>query len=79
MLATDRQEAALIARDMQRMIEVVGLRTKAAKARLAEIEPIFAAVGGPSVSNVDRLGEAIFLGQQTGSLPRSRNAMKTGA
>jgi len=79
MLAADRQEAALVARDMQRMIEVVGLRTKAAKARLAEIEPIFAAVGGTSASDVDRLGEAIFLGQQTGSSPRSRNAKKTGA
>jgi len=79
MLATDRQEAARIARDMQRMIEVVGLRTKAAKTRLAEIEPMFATVGGTSVLDVDRLGEAVSAGLQTGSSPRSRKAKKTAA
>ena len=79
MLATDRQEAARIARDMQRMIEVVGLRTKAAKTRLAKIEPMFAAVGGASVLDVDRLGKAVSAGLETGSSPRSRNAKKTAA
>lgn len=79
MLATDRQEAARIARDMQRMIEVVGLRTKAAKTRLAKIEPMFAAVGGASVLDVDRLGKAVSASLKTGSSPRSRNAKKTAA
>jgi hypothetical protein len=78
LLGTDRQEAGRIARDMQRMIEVVGLRTKAAKTRLAEIERMFAAVGGTSVSDVDRLGEAVSAGLKTGSSPRSR-AKKTAA
>jgi hypothetical protein len=78
MLATDRQEAASIARDMQRMVEVVGLRTNAAKTHLAEIEPMFAAVGGTSALDVDRLGEAVSAGLRTGSSPRSR-AKKTAA
>jgi hypothetical protein len=55
------------------------LRTKAAKARLANIEPMFAAVGGTSVLDVDRLGKAVSAGLQTGSSPRSRNAKKTAA
>ena len=79
MLATDLQEAARIARDMQRIIEVVGLRTKAAKARLAEVQSMFAAVRGASVLDVERLGEAASAGLQTGSSPRSRNAKKTAA
>jgi hypothetical protein len=44
MLAKDREGAAQSARDLQQMIEVVGPTTKAAKARLAEIEPIFSGV-----------------------------------
>jgi hypothetical protein len=60
------------------MVEVVGLRTKAAKTRLAEIETMFAAVGGTSALDVDRLGEAVSAGLRTGSSPRSR-AKKTAA
>jgi hypothetical protein len=62
---------------MQHMIEIVGLRTKAARTRLAKIEPMFAAVGGASVLDVDRLGKAVSAGLQTGSSPRSKNAKKT--
>src|SRR5262249_59142311 len=42
MLAKDREGAARAARDVRRMIEVVGLKTKAAQSRLAEIEAMFA-------------------------------------
>jgi hypothetical protein len=46
---------------------------------LAEIEPIFAAVGGTSILDVERFGEAVSVGLQTGTSPRSRNAKKTAA
>ena len=79
MLAKDREGAAQIARDLQQMIEVVGPKTKAAKARLAEIEPIFAAVGRTSVLDVGRLGDVISVAPQTGTSPHSRNAKKTAS
>jgi pimeloyl-ACP methyl ester carboxylesterase len=79
MLAKDREGATQFARALQQMIEVVGPKTKAAKARLAEIEPIFAAVGGTSVLDVERFGGAVSVGLQTGTSPRSRNAKKTAA
>ncbi len=79
MLAKDREGAAQFARDLQQMIEVVGPKTKAAKVRLAEIEPIFAAVGGTSILDVERFGEAVSVGLQTGTSPRSRSAKKTAA
>ena len=59
MLASDRDGAARAARDLQRMTEVVGLKTKAAKARLAEVEAIFAAAGNAPSSGVTRLGDAV--------------------
>jgi hypothetical protein len=79
MLAKDREGAARAARDMQRMTEVVGLKTKAAQARLAEIDAMFAAVGRASNSDVDRLGNAVSAGFQAGSAPRARNAKKPAA
>ena len=71
--------AAQFARDLQQMIDVVGPKTKAAKARLAEIEPIFAAVGGTTILGVERLGKAVSVGLQTGTSPRYRNAKNTAA
>jgi len=79
MLARDREGAAQFARDLQQMIEVVGLKTKAAKVRLAEIEPMFAAAEGTSVLDVERLGKAVSVGLQSGILPRSRNAKSPAA
>ncbi len=79
MLEADREGAARAARDMQRMIEVVGLKTKAAKARLAEIEAMFAAIGGAPASDIDRLGEAVSAGLHAGSSRRARNAKKPAA
>jgi Protein of unknown function (DUF3141) len=79
MLARDRDGAARAARDLQRMTEVVGLKTKPAKARLAEVEAIFAAVGKAPSSDVARLGDAVSAGLQTGSEPRAGKAKKTAA
>jgi hypothetical protein len=79
MLAKDREGATQFARALQQMIEVDGPKTRAAKARLAEIEPIFAAVGRTSVLDVERFGEAVSVGLQTSTSPRSRNAKKTAA
>ena len=59
------------------MTEVVGLKTKAAKARLAEVEAIFAAVGKASSLDVARLGDAVSVGLQTGPAPRTGKAKKT--
>jgi pimeloyl-ACP methyl ester carboxylesterase len=79
MIAKDREGAAQFARDLQQMIAVVGPKTRAAKARLAEIEPIVAAVGGASALDVERLGKAVSVGLKTGTSPHSRNAKKTVA
>jgi len=79
MLERDRDGAARAGRDIQRMTEVVGLTTKAAKARLAEIEAMFAAVGNASVPDVARLSDAVSAGLPTGSRPRSRMAKRTAA
>ena len=79
MLAKDREGAARAARDMQRMIEVVGLKTKAAQARFTEVDAMFAAVGKTPILDVDRLGDAVSAGFQTGSAPRARNSKKTAA
>jgi hypothetical protein len=79
MLAKDRDGAAQAADDLQRMTEVVGLKTAAAKARLAEIETMFAAVGKAPTSDVHRLGDAVAAGLHTGSASRTKNAKKTVA
>jgi hypothetical protein len=79
MLASDREGAARAAGDLQRMTEVVGLKTKAAKARLAEVEAIFAAVGRASSSDVARLGDAVSAGLQAGPAPRAGKGKKTAA
>jgi hypothetical protein len=79
MLASDRDGAARAARDLQRMTEVVGLKTKAAKARLAEVEAIFAAAGNAPSSGVTRLGDAVSEGLPTGSAPRAGKTKKTAA
>jgi pimeloyl-ACP methyl ester carboxylesterase len=78
MLTKDREGAVQFARDLQKMIEVAGPKTKAAKARLAEIEPMFATAGETSVLDVEILGKAVSVGLQTGTSRRSRNA-KTAA
>ena len=41
MLATDPDLASRMAGNLQRLIDAVGIRSKTAKARLAEIEAIF--------------------------------------
>ncbi len=79
MLASDRDGAARVARDIPRMTEVVGLKTKTAKTRLAEVEAIFAAVGKAPSSDVVRLGDAVSAGLQTGSAPRAGKARKPAA
>jgi hypothetical protein len=61
------------------MGEVVGLKTKAAKARFAEVEAIFEAVGSAPSSDVARLGDAVSAGLQTGSASRAGKAKKTAA
>jgi hypothetical protein len=79
MLARDRDAAASAARDLHRMTEVVGLKTKAAKARLLAVETIFAAVEKAAASDVARLGDAVSAGLQTGSAPRAGKAKPTAA
>src|SRR5262249_26645766 len=79
MLARDRGGAARAARDLHRMTEVVGLKTAAAKARLAEVEAIFAAAGNAPASQVARLGDAVSAGLQTGPAPRTGKGKKTAA
>jgi hypothetical protein len=79
MLASDRDGAVRAAHDLQRMTEVVGLKTKAAKARLAEVEAIFAAAGNAPSSGVTRLGDAVSEGLPAGSAPRAGKTKKTAA
>ena len=78
MLARDR-DAARVLHDIQRMTDVVGLKTQTAKARLAEVEAIFAAVGKAPSSDVARLGDAVSAGLQTSSVRRVGKAKKTAA
>jgi hypothetical protein len=79
MLATDRQGAAQAVRDLRRMIETVGLRTKAAKARLADVEAILAAVEKTATPNIDRLSSAVSAGLEPASSRRARGAKTTAA
>ena len=73
MLAADRQEAARIVSDMHRVIEVVGLKTKAAKTRFAEIEStVRSGRGGPRCSDVERPARRFLPVCKRGTSPRSR-------
>jgi hypothetical protein len=74
MLAGDRQEAARIVSDIQRVNEVVGLKTKVAKMRFAKIKSLIAAVGRNPVLNAERLDEAVSAAPQTGAMPRNISA-----
>lgn len=79
MLSTDKEGVARSRRDLRALIEAVGLKTDTGKARLAEIEAIFAAIGGAPGSDVDRLGAAVSAGLHAGSSPRARNSKVTAA
>jgi hypothetical protein len=79
MLARDRDGAVRAAQVIRRMGEVVGLKTKAAKARFAEVEAIFEAVGSAPSSDVARLGDAVSASLQTGTASRAGKAKKTAA
>jgi pimeloyl-ACP methyl ester carboxylesterase len=81
MLATNRQEAVHSARDMQRIIEVVGLKTQAAKTRLARIKPMFVAASEASASalGVGNLPEAATSNPQADSSSHTGNKNRTAA
>lgn len=79
MLSTDRERVARMRRDFRGLIEAVGLKTDLGKARLAEIEAMFAAIGSAPASDIDRLGEAVSAGLPAGSSRRIRNSKKTAA
>ena len=79
MLAKDQEGAARAAGDLRRLIETVGLRTKVAKARLAEVDAMLAAVDRPAAPNIDRLGKAVSAGLEAASPRRSRGAKTTAA
>ena len=79
MLSTDSEHVAQARRDLRGLIEAVGLKTDAGKARLAEIEAMFAAIRGAPASDIDRLGEAVSAGLHAGSSRRARNSKKTVA
>jgi hypothetical protein len=78
MLGGDRQEAARIVSDIQRVNEVVGLKTKAAKMRFAQIKSLIATVAGNTVLNAERPGKALSTAPQTGAMPNSIGAESMG-
>jgi hypothetical protein len=77
MLARDREHAARAGRDLRRLIEVVGTRGDLSKARLAEMEAVFAGLGGEA-SDTDRLGEVVSASLRARSSRRTRSS-KTAA
>jgi hypothetical protein len=79
MLSTDKDRVARTHGELRRLIETVGLRTDAGKARLAQIDEMFAAVEKESMLNIDRLGKAIAVDLHTGPSRRGRGAKKTAA
>jgi hypothetical protein len=79
MLSTDKERVARMHRGLRGLIEAVGLKTDTGKARLAEIEAMFAAIGGAPASDIDRLGEAVSAGLHAGSSRRARNPKTTAA
>jgi pimeloyl-ACP methyl ester carboxylesterase len=58
MLATDPDLASRMAGNLQRLIDAVGIRSKTAKARLAEIEAIFEGSGQREASRISGREEA---------------------
>jgi Protein of unknown function (DUF3141) len=79
MLSTGKDRVARTHGELRRLIETVGLRTDAGKARLAQIDGMFAAVEKESMLNIDRLGKAIAVDLHTGPSRRGRSAKKTAA
>ena len=59
LLARDRDQALRIGMELRKLIEIVGVRTATGKARLAEVEAMFAAIAGEPTANVDRLSGSI--------------------
>src|SRR5262249_28935538 len=58
-------------------VAVLGPKTRAAKARLAEVETMFAAAGGTSTLDVERLGKAGSVYSLTGKPTRSQKQRNT--
>jgi hypothetical protein len=79
MLSSDREGASRAGENLHRLIDTVGLRTETGKARLAQIDAIFAAVEKAAMSSIDRLGKAIAVDLHTGPSRRGRGAKKTAA
>ena len=73
MLARDREHALRAGRELRRLIEVVGMRTELSKARLAEMEAVFAALVGEA-PDMDRLGEVVSASLRARSPRRTRSS-----
>jgi hypothetical protein len=76
MLARDREGALRGGREMRRLIEVVGIRTDLAKARLAEMEAVFTALVGET-ADMERLGAVVSDSLRARSSRRSRTSRTT--
>jgi Protein of unknown function (DUF3141) len=79
MFARDRAGAALAGRELRRLTEAVGLGSEIAKARLARIEAMFAAIREASASDIERLGEAVSAGLRTDPSRRGRSSKRPAA
>jgi hypothetical protein len=79
MVSSDKEGASRAHGDLRRLIEAVGLRTETGRARLAQIDGMFAAIEKESMLNIDRLGKAIAVDLHTGPSRRGRGAKKTAA
>jgi hypothetical protein len=79
MLSSDKEGASRAHGDLRRLIDTVGLKTDAGKARLTEIDAMFAAAEKESMLNIDSLGKAIAVDLRSGPSRRGRGAKKTAA
>jgi Protein of unknown function (DUF3141) len=76
MLACDREHALRAGRELRRLIEVVGTKTDLSKARLAEMETVFAALVAEA-ADIERLGEVVSTNLRGRSSRRTRSSRIT--